>query len=79
VPHSQCSLRENPKFLQNFGPKNNTLKRKTITFLHKRKFPKLTSTTQVSFVNEAPGLWKNKRVLVEACYRWAQTFKTSNM
>jgi hypothetical protein len=22
VPHSQCSLRENPKFLQNFRPKN---------------------------------------------------------
>jgi hypothetical protein len=26
VPHSQCSLRENPKFLQNFRPKSNTLK-----------------------------------------------------
>jgi hypothetical protein len=26
VPHSQCSLRENPKFLQNFRPKNNKLK-----------------------------------------------------
>jgi hypothetical protein len=26
VPHSQCSLRENPNFLQNFRPKNNTLK-----------------------------------------------------
>jgi hypothetical protein len=26
VPHSQCSLRENPKFLQNFRTKNNTLK-----------------------------------------------------
>ena len=26
VPHSQCSLREKPKFLQNFRPKNNTLK-----------------------------------------------------
>jgi hypothetical protein len=26
VPHSQCSLRENPKFLQNFRSKNNTLK-----------------------------------------------------
>jgi hypothetical protein len=25
VPHSQCSLRENPKVLQNFRPKNNTL------------------------------------------------------
>jgi hypothetical protein len=25
VPHSQSSLRENPKFLQNFRPKNNTL------------------------------------------------------
>ncbi len=24
VSHSQCSLRENPKFLQNFSPKNNT-------------------------------------------------------
>jgi hypothetical protein len=23
VPHSQCSRRENPKFLQNFRPKNN--------------------------------------------------------
>jgi hypothetical protein len=30
VPHSQCSLRENPKFLQNFGPKNNTLKGNSI-------------------------------------------------
>jgi hypothetical protein len=28
VPHSQCSLRENPKFLQNFRSKNNTLKEK---------------------------------------------------
>jgi hypothetical protein len=26
VPHSQCSLRENPKFLQNLRSKNNTLK-----------------------------------------------------
>jgi hypothetical protein len=26
VSHSQCSLRENPKFLQNFTSKNNTLK-----------------------------------------------------
>jgi hypothetical protein len=26
VPHSQCSLRENPKFLKNFRSKNNTLK-----------------------------------------------------
>jgi hypothetical protein len=26
VPHSQCSLRENPKFLQNFRSKNNSLK-----------------------------------------------------
>jgi hypothetical protein len=26
MPNSQCSLRENPKFLQNFRPKNNTLK-----------------------------------------------------
>jgi hypothetical protein len=26
VPHSQCSLRENPKFLQNFRFKNNTLR-----------------------------------------------------
>jgi hypothetical protein len=26
VPHSQCSLRENSKFLQNFRSKNNTLK-----------------------------------------------------
>ncbi len=26
VPHSQCSLKENPKFLQNFRSKNNTLK-----------------------------------------------------
>jgi hypothetical protein len=26
VPHSQCSLRENPKFLQNFRSKNKTLK-----------------------------------------------------
>jgi hypothetical protein len=26
VLHSQCSLRKNPKFLQNFRPKNNTLK-----------------------------------------------------
>jgi hypothetical protein len=26
VPHSQCSLRENNKFLQNFRPKNNTLR-----------------------------------------------------
>jgi hypothetical protein len=25
VPHSQCSPRENPKFLKNFRPKNNTL------------------------------------------------------
>ncbi len=25
VPHSQCSLRENPKFLRNFSSKNNTL------------------------------------------------------
>jgi hypothetical protein len=25
VPLSQCSLRENPKFLQNFRPKNGTL------------------------------------------------------
>jgi hypothetical protein len=24
-PHSQCSLRKNPKFLQNIKPKNNTL------------------------------------------------------
>jgi hypothetical protein len=36
---------------------------KTITLLHKiacismRKFPKLTSETQVSFVNEAPGMF----------------------
>jgi hypothetical protein len=28
VPHSQFSLRENPKFLQNFRSKNNTLKEK---------------------------------------------------
>jgi hypothetical protein len=28
VPHSQCSLRENPKFLQNFRYKNNKLKKK---------------------------------------------------
>jgi hypothetical protein len=28
VPHSQYSLRENPKFLQNFRAKNNTLKEK---------------------------------------------------
>jgi hypothetical protein len=28
VPHSQCSLRENPKFLQKFRYKNNTLKEK---------------------------------------------------
>jgi hypothetical protein len=27
VPHSQSSLRENPKFLQNFRPKNNTLRK----------------------------------------------------
>jgi hypothetical protein len=26
VPHSQCSLRENPKFLQTFRSENNTLK-----------------------------------------------------
>jgi hypothetical protein len=26
VPHSQCSLRENPEFLQKLKPKNNTLK-----------------------------------------------------
>jgi hypothetical protein len=26
VPHSQCLLKENPKFLQNFRSKNNTLK-----------------------------------------------------
>ncbi len=26
VPHSQCSLVESPKFLQNFRPENNTLK-----------------------------------------------------
>jgi hypothetical protein len=26
VPHSQCSLRENPKFLQNFRSKSNTLR-----------------------------------------------------
>jgi ribosome assembly protein YihI (activator of Der GTPase) len=26
VPHSQYSLRQNPKFLQNFRPKNNTLR-----------------------------------------------------
>ncbi len=26
VPHSQCSLRENPKFLQNSRSKNNTLR-----------------------------------------------------
>jgi hypothetical protein len=25
VPHSQCSLRENPKFLQNFSSENNAL------------------------------------------------------
>jgi hypothetical protein len=25
VPHSQCSLRKNSTFLQNFSPKNNTL------------------------------------------------------
>ena len=84
MPHSQHSLRENPKFLLNFRPKNYTLKgnfRQIFSFniyyyipgltfksknylfyitklcvLHKRKFPKLTSETQVSFVNEAPGL-----------------------
>jgi hypothetical protein len=84
VPHSQCSLRENPKFFQNFRSKNNTLKEKfwliflfnichcnsglafkgkklihcwtKLYVLHKRKFPKVTSATQVSFVNEAPGL-----------------------
>jgi hypothetical protein len=26
VPHSQCSLRENPKILPNFRSKNNTLR-----------------------------------------------------
>jgi hypothetical protein len=31
VPHSQCSLRENPKFLQNFRSKNKTLKEKNLT------------------------------------------------
>ncbi len=35
VPHSQCSLKENPKFLQNFRSKNNTLKE---TFLLKFLF-----------------------------------------
>jgi hypothetical protein len=28
VPHSKCSLMENPKFLQNFRSKNNTFKEK---------------------------------------------------
>jgi hypothetical protein len=28
VPHSQCSLRENPEILQNFSSENNTLKEK---------------------------------------------------
>jgi hypothetical protein len=28
VPHSQCSLRENPKFSTKFGSKNNTLVKK---------------------------------------------------
>jgi hypothetical protein len=26
VAHSQCSLRENPKLLQNFRPENNTIR-----------------------------------------------------
>jgi hypothetical protein len=26
VPHSECSLKENPRFLQNFRPKNSTLR-----------------------------------------------------
>jgi hypothetical protein len=77
VPHSQGSLRENPKFLQNFSFKNNTLKDKSWLILlfqirhynsgleliyyftklyvfYKRKFPKVKSETEVSFVNEAP-------------------------
>ncbi len=67
MPHSQCSLRENSKFLQNFRPKNNTLREKILTKIlikyyitlqnfHKRKFPKLMSKMQVNFVNEAPEL-----------------------
>jgi hypothetical protein len=28
VPHSQCSLKENPKFYQNLRSKNHTLKEK---------------------------------------------------
>jgi hypothetical protein len=28
MPNSQCSLRGNPKFLQNFGPENNIALRK---------------------------------------------------
>jgi hypothetical protein len=28
VPHSQCSLKENPKNLQNYSPKHNTLRNK---------------------------------------------------
>jgi hypothetical protein len=28
VPHSQCSLKENPKNLQNFSPKNSTFRNK---------------------------------------------------
>ena len=83
VPHSQCSLKETPKFLQNFRCKNNTQREKIwliilfnichcneglsfkskkllhylakLYIFHKRKFPKLNSETQVSFVNEAPG------------------------
>jgi hypothetical protein len=33
VPQSQCSLRENPKFLQNFRSKNNTLKKNIDQYL----------------------------------------------
>jgi hypothetical protein len=69
----KCSLRDNPKFLKKFRPKNNTLKdscwlcnsdlafnSKTYfitsqNLFHKRKFPKIASKIQVSFVKEAPG------------------------
>ena len=64
VPHSQCLLKENPKFLQNFRsksyrPKENfclifaiaiqTWYSKVKTIVfHKKKFPKLKSKMQVS-------------------------------
>jgi hypothetical protein len=46
---------------------------------HQRKFPKVTSETQVSFVNEAPAYWSTCRALFDQAQKLEIAFPNYNL